>query len=82
MTFTNKKNIDSGNKIDITVKYLKLTFPMNVPKDKIKRILEITNPKYINNMEYKIKQIIVEEILINICFVIFGQLFDIFVSFS
>ena len=82
MTFTNKKNIDSGNKIDITVKYLKLTFPMNVLKDKIKRTLEITNPKYSNNIEYKIKQIIVVEILINICFVTFGQLFDIFASFS
>ena len=46
MTFTNKKNIDSGNKIDITVIYLKLTFPINVPKDNIKRTLEITNPKY------------------------------------
>ena len=56
MTFTNKKNIDSGNKIDITVIYLKLTFPINVPKDKIKRTLEITNPKYWNNIEYKIKQ--------------------------
>ena len=82
MTFTNKKNIDNGNKIDITVIYLKLTFPMNVPKDKIKRTLEITNPKYSNNIEYKIKQIIVVEILINICFVTFGQLFDIFESFS
>ena len=48
MTFTNKKNIDSGNKIDITVIYLKLIFPINVPKDKIKRTLEITNPKYWN----------------------------------
>lgn len=82
MTFTNKKNIDSGNKIDITVIYLRLTFPMNVPKDKIKRTLEITNPKYSNNIEYKIKQIIVVEILINICFVNFGQLFDIFEFFS
>ena len=42
MTFTNKKNIDSGNNIDITIIYLKLTFPINVPKDKIKRTLEIT----------------------------------------
>ena len=82
MTFTNKKNIDSGNKIDITVIYLKLTFPINVPKDKIKRTLEITNPKYWNNIEYKIKQSIVVEILINIFFVNFGQLFDIFESFS
>ena len=82
MTFTNKKNIDSGNKIDITVIYLKFTFPINVPKDKIKIILEITNPKYWNNTEYKIKQSIVVEILINIFFVSFGQLFDIFESFS
>ena len=82
MTFTNKKNIDSENKIDITVKYLKLTFPMNVPKDKIKRTLEITKPKYWNNIEYKNKQNIVVEILINKVFVIVGQLFDIFESFS
>ena len=67
MTFTNKKNIDSGNKIDITVIYLKLTFPMNVLKDKIKRTLEITNPKYSNNIEYKIKQIIVVEIFTKLC---------------
>ena len=46
MTFTNKKNMDIGNKIDIKVIYLKLIFPMNVPKDKIKRILEMTKPKY------------------------------------
>ena len=82
MTFTNKKNMDNGNKIDIIVKYLKLTFPINVPKDKIKRTLEITNPKYWNNIEYKNKQSIVVEILINICFVNFGQIFDIFESFS
>ena len=82
MTFTNKKNIDSGNKIDITVIYLKFTFPINVPKDKIKRILEITKPKYWNNIEYKNKQNIVVEILINKVFVIAGQLFDIFESFS
>ena len=82
MTFTNKKNIDSGNKIDITVIYLRLTFPMNVPKDKIKRTLEITKPKYWNNIEYKNKQSIVVEILINKVFVIAGQLFDIFESFS
>ena len=74
--------MDSGNKIDITVIYLKLTFPMNVPKDKIKRTLEITNPKYWNNIEYKIKQSIVVEILINISFVNFGQVFDINESFS
>ena len=66
MTFTNKKNIDSGNKIDITVMYLKLTFPMNVPKDKIKRTLEITNPKYWNNIEYKNKQNIVVKGIPNI----------------
>ena len=82
MTFTNKKNIDSENKIDITVIYLRLTFPMNVPKDKIKRTLEITNPKYWNNIEYKIKQSIVAEILINKFFVTFGQLFDFIESFS
>ena len=82
MTFTNKKNIDSGNKIDITVIYLKLTFPMNVPKDNIKRILEMTKPKYWNNIEYKNKQNIVADILINVCFEISGQLFDIFESFS
>ena len=82
MTFTNRKNIERGNKIDITVIYLKLTFPMNVPKDKIKIILEMTKPKYWNNIEYKNKQNIVVEILINKFFVIVGQLFDIFESFS
>ena len=74
--------MDNGNKIDIIVKYLKLTFPINVPKDKIKRTLEITNPKYWNNIDYKIKQSVVVKILINICFVKFGQIFDIFESFS
>ena len=74
--------MDNGNKIDIIVKYLKLTFPINVPKDKIKRTLEITNPKCWNNIEYNIRQSMVIEILINIFFVNFGQLFDIFESFS
>ena len=82
MTFTNIKNIERGNNIDIKLIYLKLTFPINVPKDKIKRTLEITKPKYWNNIEYKNKQNIVVEILINKVFVIAGQLFDIFESFS
>ena len=55
---------------------------MNVANDKIKRTLEITNPKYWNNIEYEIKQNIVVEILINICFVNFGQIYDIIESFS
>ena len=82
MTFTNIKNIERGNNIDIKLIYLKFTFPINVPKDKIKRTLEITKPKYWNNIEYKNKQNIVVEILINKFFVILGQLFDIFESFS
>ena len=82
MTFTNIKNIERGNNIDIKLIYLKFTFPINVPKDKIKRILEITKAKYWNNIEYKNKQNIVVEILINEAFVIVGQLFDIFESFS
>ena len=82
MTFTNIKNIERGNNIDIKLIYLKLIFPINVPKDKIKRKLEITNPKYWNNIDYKIKKSKVVEILINNFFVIFGQLFDIIESFS
>ena len=82
MTFTNIKNIERGNNIDIKLIYLKLIFPINVPKDKIKRTLERTKPKYWNNIEYKNKQNIVVEILINKFFVIVGQLFDIFESFS
>ena len=82
MTFINIKNIERGNNIDIKLIYLKLIFPINVPKDKIKRTLEITKPKYWNNIEYKNKQNIVIEILINKFFVILGQLFDIFESFS
>ena len=82
MTFTNIKNIEKGNNIDIKLIYLKFTFPINVPKDKIKRILERTKPKYWNNIEYKNKHNIVVEILINKVFVIVGQLFDIFESFS
>ena len=82
MTFTNIKNIERGNNIDIKLIYLKFTFPINIPKDKIIRILEITKPKYWNNIEYKNKQNIVVEILINKVFVIVGHLFNIFESFS